>query len=147
MKRTERKKAGVSAVPNTQGPSTSGVFSAGEEQTRRAGWTLAEQYTHDGFAYRLLRRPIAHDDCPPQLTQREECAVRLACEGHTNKSIAQVMNVSPSTVGVLLYRASTKLKAKSRSTLLSNYEQHKAALSLKNKNPGEDQGTDGNAGA
>jgi DNA-binding CsgD family transcriptional regulator len=111
--------------------SPSGVFRTRDDERRRdAGWTVAEQYEHEGFSYRLLRRPIELEEGPPRLTKREEHAVILACEGHTNKSIAQVMEVSPSTVGVLLFRAANKLKAKSRSELLSNYEQFKVALQM-----------------
>jgi DNA-binding CsgD family transcriptional regulator len=78
-----------------------------------------------------MRRPLEFAKVPPRLTRREEDAVVLACAGHSNKSIAQVMDVAPSTVGVLLFRAAAKLNAKSRSELLSNYEQFRAASALK----------------
>jgi DNA-binding NarL/FixJ family response regulator len=61
----------------------------------------------------------------------------LACAGRSNKSIAQELELSPSTVGVLLFRAAAKLNAKSRSELLSNYEQFKAALLLKAARSGD----------
>jgi DNA-binding CsgD family transcriptional regulator len=110
----------------------SGVFRASSGQKRRdSGWSIAAQFEQEGFSYRVLRRPLDAARTAPGLTKREEDALALACAGHSNKSIAQVLDVSPSTVGVLLFRAAGKLNAKSRSELLSNYEQFKAALLLK----------------
>ena len=115
---------------STQAPS--GVFKASRGQKRReSGWIVAAQFEQAGFSYRVLRRPLDMSRTAPGLTKREEDALALACDGHSNKSIAQVLEVSPSTVGVLLFRAAAKLNAKSRSELLSNYEQFKAALLLK----------------
>jgi DNA-binding CsgD family transcriptional regulator len=107
----------------------SGVFRTDGVRRHKAGWTVAEQFVRGGFHYRLMRRPL-ESNARPTLTKREEDAVELACEGHSNKSIAQVLDVSPSTVGVLLFRAASKLNAKSRSELLSNYEQFKAAAAM-----------------
>jgi len=122
---------------SSQAPS--GVFrAAGDARRRDSGWTVAEQFVREGFSYRLMRRPLEFAKVPPRLTKREEDAVILACAGHSNKSIAQVLDVSPSTIGVLLFRAAGKLNAKSRSELLSNYEQFKAAAAMKataNKDP------------
>jgi DNA-binding CsgD family transcriptional regulator len=115
---------------SSQAPS--GVFRAAAQLKRRdAGWTVAEQFEREGFSYRLMRRPLEFAKTPPRLTKREEDALVLACDGHSNKSVAQVLDVSPSTVGVLLFRAASKLNAKSRSELLSNYEQFRAAMMLK----------------
>jgi DNA-binding CsgD family transcriptional regulator len=121
--------------------SSSGVFRAANPVKRRdSGWTVAEQFEREGFAYRVLRRPLEADNAVPRLTKREEDALVLACAGHSNKSISQVLDVSPSTIGVLLFRAAGKLNAKSRSELLSTYEQFKAASLLKARN--DDDGTD-----
>jgi DNA-binding CsgD family transcriptional regulator len=109
--------------------SPSGVFRASRPvKGRDSGWTVAEQFEREGFAYRVMRRPLELANPSPRLTGREEDVLVLACAGHSNKRIAQVLDVSPSTVGVLLFRAAGKLNAKSRSELLSNYEQFKAAL-------------------
>ena len=114
---------------SSQAPS--GVFRASEGHKRREpGWTITDQFEHEGFSYRLMRRPLEFEKTPPKLTKREKDALELACSGHSNKSIAQVLEVSPSTIGVLLFRAANKLNAKSRSELLSNYEQFKAAAAL-----------------
>lgn len=114
---------------SSQAPS--GVFRASESKRRDSGWTVAEQFVREGFSYRLMRRPLELAKTPPRLTKREEDALMLACAGHSNKSVAQVLEVSPSTVGVLLFRAANKLNAKSRSELLSNYEQFRAAAAMK----------------
>lgn len=111
--------------------SPSGVFRASRSKRRDLGWTVAEQFEREGFSYRLMRRPLEFAKTPPRLTKREEDALVLACAGHSNKSIAQVLDVAPSTVGVLLYRAAGKLNAKSRSELLANYEQFKVASAFK----------------
>lgn len=109
----------------------SGVFRTARQTSRKeSGWTIAETFEHEGFCYRVMRRPLELEDVPPRLTKREEDAVVLACAGNSNKRISQVMDCSPSTVGVLLWRAASKLKAKSRSELLSNYEQFKATAKL-----------------
>lgn len=131
---------------STERPSQapSGVFPASRGAKRRvSGWTIAEQFEREGFSYRLMRRPLELVKTPPRLTKREEDAVALACSGHSNKTIAQALGVSPSTVGVLLFRAAGKLNAKSRSELLSNYEQFKAAVSMKDR--GEEPGNEGSA--
>jgi DNA-binding CsgD family transcriptional regulator len=88
-----------------------------------AGWTVAEQFIREGFYYQLLRRPSTAKP-RPQLTRREHDVLRLACEGHSNKSVAQQLQVSASTVGVLLFRAAAKLNVASRNDLLRAYEEH-----------------------
>ena len=130
------------AQPERSSQAPSGVFRAsGGSKRKDAGWTWAEQFEREGFTYRVMRRPLELAQSQPRLTRREEDALTLACMGHSNKSIAQVLDVSPSTVGVLLYRAAAKLNAKSRSELLSNYEQFKAAATMQvedgDKPPGD----------
>jgi DNA-binding CsgD family transcriptional regulator len=124
--------SGVTPSEEHASQAPSGVFRASGAQKRRdSGWSVAAQFEQEGFSYRVLRRPLDVARTSPGLTKREEDALALACAGHSNKGIAQVLDVSPSTVGVLLFRAAAKLNAKSRSELLSNYEQFKAALLLK----------------
>ncbi|RYZ04274.1 MAG: LuxR family transcriptional regulator [Myxococcales bacterium] len=118
---------GQGQEPGTAG-SHSGVFRASRgEQRISGGWTIAEQFVREGYCYRLLRRPVAASDDAPRLTKRELAALELASAGHGNKSIAQLLEVSPSTVGVLLFRAAAKLNVASRSDLLLAYQALKAA--------------------
>jgi len=88
-------------------------------QRSRAGWTVLEEYERDGFCYQVLRRPLDGD--APRLTKREEQVLARACEGESNKSIAHDLGLSPSTVGVLLFRAAAKLGAGSRQELIAAY--------------------------
>lgn len=85
-------------------------------------WTVAEQFIREGYYYQLLRRPVGVKRISPELTKREHEVLRLACVGHTNKGIANLLNVAASTVGVLLFRAAAKLNVSSRSDLLSAYK-------------------------
>jgi len=110
------------------GPSHSGVFRASRGAQRvSGGWTIAEQFVREGYCYRLLRRPVSASEEAPRLTKRELAALELASSGHGNKSIAQQLEVSPSTVGVLLFRAAAKLSVASRSDLLLAYQALKAS--------------------
>jgi DNA-binding CsgD family transcriptional regulator len=89
-------------------------------------WTVTKEFVRDGFCYRLIRRPLDADDSGPRLTKREEEALVCACNGFSNKRIAQCMEVAPSTVGVLLFRASAKLGVKSRRDLVAAFQRLKA---------------------
>jgi len=98
------------------------------EKPRRAqGWTVTERFVSEGYVYRLMRRPVEPSDAGPHFTRREEEALALACDGCSNKRIAQVLDVSPSTVGVLLFRAALKLNVKSRDDLVAAYKRLIAA--------------------
>jgi DNA-binding CsgD family transcriptional regulator len=110
------------------GPFQSGVFKASRAEHRvSGGWTIAEQFVREGYCYRLLRRPVNASEETPKLTKRELAALELASSGHGNKSIAKQLEVSPSTVGVLLFRAAAKLNVATRSDLLLAYQALKAA--------------------
>jgi DNA-binding CsgD family transcriptional regulator len=112
-------------------PSSSGVFRAARAEPRvSGGWTIAEQFVREGYCYRLLKRPVTASKDSPRLTKRELATLELASAGHSNKSIAQRLDVSPSTVGVLLFRAAAKLNVASRSDLLLAYQSLKAAAEL-----------------
>ena len=83
-------------------------------------WIVIEQFEHGGFHYRVSRKPIAAT-VGPQLTTREMEVLGYAQRGYNNKLIATALGVAPSTVGVLLFRAATKVGAKSRRELLRAY--------------------------
>jgi DNA-binding CsgD family transcriptional regulator len=89
---------------------------------------VTEQFERGGYRYRLMRRPVEPPGAGPRFTRREEEALELAAAGSSNKRIAQVLDVSPSTVGVLLFRAATKLNVKSRQDLLAAYKQLVASV-------------------
>ena len=91
------------------------------EVRARGGWAIVEQFVEHGFRYRLIRRPLERGNDVSRLTKREREVLALALEGHSNKSIAYALGVSPSTIGVLIFRAAAKLGVKSRSELLSAY--------------------------
>jgi DNA-binding CsgD family transcriptional regulator len=110
------------AIESNLPPSMRGLESCvpPSKQRSRSGWTVVEEFERDGFSYQVLRRPLdtlrGH-----RLTKRQEQVLEYACEGHSNKSIAYALGLSPSTVGVLLYRAAAKLGAKTRFELLAAY--------------------------
>jgi DNA-binding CsgD family transcriptional regulator len=107
-------------------PPPSGVRRAGSKR-QGSRWTVTKEFVRDGFCYRLIRRPLDAEDAGPRLTKREEEALACACNGYSNKRIAQCLDVAPSTVGVLLFRASAKFGVKSRRELVAAYQRLQAA--------------------
>lgn len=73
-------------------------------------WVVVDRYVQDGYSYRLMRRPVRA--AWPGLSKREWQVLELVADGCTNKEIAQRLEVSPSTVGVLIFRATGKLSAR-----------------------------------
>ncbi len=80
------------------------------------GWVIVEAYERDGFQYRVVRRDLAN-----ALTKREHEILLMVCARLTNKEIARQLNVSPSTIGVLISRAAGKLGVQGRSDLRLRY--------------------------
>ncbi len=109
------------------GPQSDTFPAAPRSTSARRRWTVVEQFEHDGFFYRLSRRPADDGVREPTLTKREQEALELASDGNSNKRIAAVLGVAPSTVGVLLYRAASKVGAKSRRELIVAYRKWKTA--------------------
>ncbi len=99
---------------------------ASEEPTSKTKWTVVQAFVRGDFHYQLRRRPAHHTQ--PRLTQREEQVLALARDGHSNKSIAYALGLSPSTVGVLLFRAAAKMGARSRRELLLAYARSKQSI-------------------
>lgn len=81
-------------------------------------WRVVARATIDSEDYVLLRRLVAAGSGLDMLTAREREAIRHANGGITNKEIAHRMGIAPSTVGVLLSRASRKLGAVDRDDLI-----------------------------
>jgi DNA-binding CsgD family transcriptional regulator len=108
------------ASPNVQESRPSGIRPK-ETRKIRARWTIVKTFVREGRHYQLRSRPLEVRGHDADLSKREEQVLACALSGQTNKSIAYTLGVAPSTVGVLLFRAATKLGAKSRSELLSAY--------------------------
>jgi DNA-binding CsgD family transcriptional regulator len=85
---------------------------------RLKDWRVIEELSVGPDDYVLLRRVKVDNAGVDSLTARERDAVRYACTGASNKEIAYRMGISPSTVGVLLWRASRKFGATDRDGLI-----------------------------
>jgi DNA-binding CsgD family transcriptional regulator len=103
----------------------SGIHPKTGRRKTRPKWTIVKAFVSEGQHYQLRCRPLALRGHDADLTKREEQVLACAMDGQSNKGIAYALGVAPSTVGVLLFRASTKLGVKSRSELLSAYARRK----------------------
>lgn len=86
-----------------------------------ARWTLVDQFDRDG-----RRFIVAHSNDAPTyslatLSPRELQVVALVALGHADKQVAYELGLSPSTVRVLVMRATRKLKLNSRAELTRVY--------------------------
>jgi DNA-binding CsgD family transcriptional regulator len=72
----------------------------------------------DGVRYLLVRMPRASRNSTA-LSPREHEIVRMVADGHPNKVIAGVLNISPWTVCTHLRRIFAKLGVNSRAALVS----------------------------
>jgi DNA-binding CsgD family transcriptional regulator len=100
----------------------------GSGKRHRRSWENVEEFNHQGYCYRLQRRPIEETQDTP-LAPREEEALDLAATGLSRKEIAENLGLAPSTVGVLLHRAAVKLGARSRRELIQSYRSRQNAPS------------------
>jgi len=99
----------------------SGIHPKEGSRKPRAKWTVVKTFVREGHHYQVRRRPLELRGHDADLTKREEQVLACALAGQSNKVIAYTLGVAPSTVGVLLFRAATKLGARSRAELLSAY--------------------------
>ncbi len=88
---------------------------------RLRDWRVIEELSVGPDDYLLLRRVKVDGAGFESLTARERDAVRHACTGASNKEIAYRMGISPSTVGVLLWRASRKFGVADREELIRSF--------------------------
>lgn len=72
----------------------------------------------DGWRYLLIRTAVP-SNCLVQLSPREREIVRMVAEGHPNKVIAAVLNISSWTVGTHLRRIFAKLGVGSRAAMVA----------------------------
>jgi DNA-binding CsgD family transcriptional regulator len=120
----------------------SGIHPKSGHRKSRAKWTVVKTFVSEGQHYQLRCRPIELRGHDANLTKREEQVLACALDGQSNKSIAYALGVAPSTVGVLLFRAATKLGAKSRSEMLSAYARRKPAQSHAANDPTSTSGSE-----
>ena len=72
----------------------------------------------DGWRY-ILIRTVPPSNSLVQLSPREQEIVRMVAEGHPNKVIAAVLNISSWTVGTHLRRVFAKLGVGSRAAMVA----------------------------
>jgi DNA-binding CsgD family transcriptional regulator len=72
----------------------------------------------DGARYLLIRLPAASRN-PTALSSREQEIVRMVAEGHPNKVIGAILNISAWTVGTHLRRIYAKLGVNSRAAMVA----------------------------
>jgi DNA-binding CsgD family transcriptional regulator len=87
-----------------------------------ARWSLLDHFETGGKRYVIARQNEATEPTTlSQLSSRERQVVAFVALGHANKVIAYELGLSPSTVAVLITRASRKLGVRSRSELAAAY--------------------------
>jgi DNA-binding CsgD family transcriptional regulator len=91
----------------------------------------------DGFRYLLIRLPKA-TGVTVQLSPREREIVRLVALGHSNKIIADVLNISSWTVCTHLRRIFAKLGVGSRAAMVAHLAQTSRSISASWSDPGGD---------
>jgi len=88
----------------------------------------------DGWRYILIR--TARPSTPlVQLSPREQEIVRMVAEGHPNKIIAAVLNISTWTVGTHLRRIFAKFGVGSRAAMVARYLEIRKAAAAPQSNP------------
>jgi DNA-binding CsgD family transcriptional regulator len=102
-------------------PRERGDGSAHPPRLRLQDWQVVETASVDSAEYVLLRKTVEPKDGLDSLTPRERDAVHHACTGASNKDIAREMDISDSTVRVMLLRACRKLGVADRSALIRDY--------------------------
>jgi hypothetical protein len=75
-------------------------------------WSLVDRFEADGRRFVVAHPNAPNAPDPRGLTERERQVLAYVALGHSNKLIAYELGISPSTVGVLVSRASAKLKPK-----------------------------------
>lgn len=87
----------------------------------RARWTLVHSFEHDDDRYVVARVNGTSTRGPAALSARERQVVSGLLHGHSLKVIAYELDLSHSTVRVLLGRARKKLGARTREELVARF--------------------------
>jgi DNA-binding CsgD family transcriptional regulator len=82
-----------------------------------AGAVVVLDVALDGCRYQLLRAPPRELE-PVSLSSRELEIARMIANGHTNRTIAVVLEISPWTVSTHLRRVFAKLDVSSRAAMV-----------------------------
>ena len=86
-------------------------------------WSLVDQFDADGRHFLVAcRNPVGAGE-PAALSEREQQATALAAQGYSNKRIASVLGLSTGSVSTLLFRASRKWGAGSRTRLIQEWQE------------------------
>jgi two-component system, NarL family, nitrate/nitrite response regulator NarL len=93
-------------------------FCADAEPTDRTDEQIVFDIDFDGDRYVLIRMPHVERKIPP-LSPREQEIVRMVAQGHQNKVIAVVLNISSWTVCTHLRRIFAKLGVSSRAAMVA----------------------------
>lgn len=91
-------------------------------------WSLVDQFDADGRHFLVACRNGVGELEPAVLSQRERQATALAAQGYSNKRIAAVLGLSTGSVSTLLYRASRKWGAGSRTRLIQEWQKRRQAM-------------------
>jgi DNA-binding CsgD family transcriptional regulator len=84
-----------------------------------AGRDVVLDVEFGGFRYVLARAPLAIHRPPAVLSSRELEIARMIAAGHTNKTVARVLDISSWTVSTHLRRIFAKLDVGSRAAMVA----------------------------
>jgi DNA-binding CsgD family transcriptional regulator len=118
------------AIDRTRSRSVTCVEEALELRRAVVGgqWSLVDQFDADGRHFLVACRNPAGSSEPAVLSQREDQATALAAQGYSNKRIASVLGLSTGSVSTLLYRASRKWGAGSRTRLIQEWQKRQRPM-------------------
>lgn len=82
-------------------------------------WKLVDEFERDGKRYVVAQQNTPEVDA--ELSPRERAVVAAAAMGHHDKLIAYDLGVADSTVRVLMFRATRKLRAANRAEAIVRF--------------------------
>jgi DNA-binding CsgD family transcriptional regulator len=106
-------------LPLIQRLATSDTISA-QDKAHSDAEEIMLDFELDGWRYMLIRTVLPSNSLV-QLSPREQEIVRMVAEGHPNKVIAAILNISSWTVGTHLRRIFAKFGVGSRAAMVARY--------------------------